>query len=96
MTLHEYRVLAALNIASARHARPKYVCGRDSQGFEATAAQVAEVYQEQNPGPGFTAIEVGAALRELRRARGGREPMVERVGTRKWRMTSHGARVMVA
>jgi hypothetical protein len=94
MTMHEYKVLDAINIASTRFQRKADTAW---ECFQATAAEIAAVYIEQNPKEQITPRRIGATLRELRRTRQKPNmPLVERVGSRRWRMTRHGASTMIA
>lgn len=95
MNYREFAVLDAVNIATTRYRRP----GHD---FEATARQIAIVL---NTDPRIrddytvqhTVAEVGATLRALsqgwpRR----REPLVEKIDSRRWHLTDAGVRVLGA
>lgn len=98
MNLREYQVLDATNIATAVHSR--WVKG-EGHHYQATAAQIAEtMLTDDRYGPEYawaTSRIVGAILTGLAKdwpAR--REPLVERVGTKKWCLTDAGARVLNA
>ena len=93
MNAREFYVLEAVNIATTRYKRKGH--------YEATAAQIAEVLNtdERIGCPFFplTSLQVGATLRQLARdwpAR--RSPLVERVDTRRWRLSSAGLEVLSA
>jgi hypothetical protein len=91
VNVRELQVLEALNIASTIHRRP----GHD---FEATAAQVADRYFHDT-GIRVSNARMAAWLRELRRLHpwdSRREPLVEPVYPKRWRLTSHACHLMLA
>jgi len=96
VTHRELAVLDALNIASTRYRRK----GND---YEATAAQIAKVLNtdERIQGtvtiPRLTPVEVGASLRLLGQGHPTRRaPLVEKIDTRRWRLTDTGVSVLSA
>lgn len=94
MNLREFQVLDGLNIASTRHSRHLI-----RHGFECTAAQLADV-MVSDPRFGYdwaTPRSVGAVLRGLARSwPHRREPLVEKVDSRRWHLTDAGVRVLSA
>lgn len=90
MNAREFYVLEAMNIATTRYKRKGH-------GFEATAAQIAEVLNTDERIAPLTSLQVGATLRAL--AQGlpkRRAPLVERVDTRRWRLSRAGLEVLCA
>lgn len=91
MTDREWFVLNAVNIATTRYRRP----GHD---YEATAAQIAEVFNTDERvnwhGMLLDPRQVGETLKRM--AQGWptrREPLVKKIG-RCWAMTYAGVRVL--
>ena len=93
MTAREFYVLDAVNIATTRFRRRGH-------GYEATAAQIAEVLREDDRiGSPFllSSLEVGATLRSLAQGMPHRScPLVVKVDARRWRLTGDGCRVLSA
>ncbi len=101
MTDREWAVLSAVNIASCQWRRA-------SHDFEATAEQIAEtlrtderfaVYRaiiESDGGWPLTGRQVGSTLGALADHDRPFSALVRRVDTRRWRLTSIGARVLGA
>lgn len=94
MTLRELAVLDAMNIATTQYRRR----GHD---FEATCAEVAETLDTddrlQEYDLALTTLQVGAVLRRM--AQGWphrREPLVEKIDSRRWHLTDAGVRVLSA
>jgi hypothetical protein len=90
----EFYVLDAMNVATTRYKRRGH-------GFEATAAQIAEVLNtdERFGCPFFplTSLQVGTTLRALAQDWSKRRaPLVERVDTRRWRLSRAGLEVLCA
>jgi hypothetical protein len=94
MTIEEFAVLSAVNIASTRH--------QIGQEFQATARQIAEVLNTDDrlrvdfPDVELTPLQTGQHLRYLADERWAFGALVQRVGTKKWQLTSSGARVLGA
>lgn len=91
----ELAVLDAVNIATA-------IYRRKGHNFEATAAQIAEVLnaderiQKEFPVQ-MTTAQVGVELRALAGHRLFRfVPLVEKVDSRRWRLTAFGCKAMGA
>lgn len=102
MTDREWAVLNAVNIATTK-------CRRPGHDFEATAAQIAHTLQwderlrcyqaliASDGGWPLSGHQVGATLGALAdNERGHFGALVRRVDTRRWRLTSIGARVLGA
>lgn len=91
----QFFVLWAANIATTHYRRPGHE-------FEATAAQIAEYVRSDaeeygTPYGDADAVWVGARLRLMAMGCPTRpEPLVERVDTRRWRMTKAGVKVLSA
>ena len=95
MNLREFVVLDVLNIASTKHQR-------DGE-FQASAAEMIEVFradgrwEAERQIMGFNERLMGASLGHLSRGwPTRREPLVERHGSRRWRLTNAGVRVLGA
>jgi hypothetical protein len=97
MRMRELAVLEALNIASTRHSR--HDPNEPGRGYQATAAQIAEVLATDERfaeyGLDLSARQIGATLAALHdRGRGTYsklpEALVERVGSRRWRLSQGG------
>lgn len=88
MTHRELAVLDAVNIATTRYRRP-------GRSFEATAAQITEVLntderiQDEYP-ISLTTREVAATLVLLRKKWTRHYPLVDKIDSRRWRLTSAG------
>ena len=110
MNLREFVILDAMNIATARYQRhprdwkTKSLAERlRYRGFQATAAQVAEVLLEDErlaeigQFTHLTSREVGETLGRM--AQGypeRRAPLVEKLDTRHWRLTDAGVEALSA
>lgn len=98
MTDREYAVLNAVNIATTQWRRK----GHD---FEATAEQIAETLATDERFAGYAAMvdgwplsgrQVGATLGALASDKRIYGPLVERVGTRRWKLADKGLDVLAA
>lgn len=101
MNLREYVVLDALNIASTQYG--KWDREAHERHFQATTAQIVEVFKTDSRFVaerrimGFNTRSMGASLGRLGRGMPiRREPLVRRVGTKKWRLTDAGVKVLSA
>ena len=89
MNHRELAVLCAVNTASSRYRRK----GHD---YEATCAQITDVFNNEDDvqeGWPLTTLEVGATLRSMVNRR---EPLVEKIDSRRWHLTDAGVRVLNA
>lgn len=104
MTLRRFAILEALNIASTIYGRKLY---GQPLAYEASAQEIADTLIQDERfeeyvwlwnGLGPSAREVGHALGVLARNYPFRKlgPLVERAGSRKWKLTSDGCAVLNA
>lgn len=96
MTVHEFRILEAMNVASARYGAG-WTRDRDTAWW-ARASQIADAFLDEY-GQVLSAVEVAGALREMAKGHPRRRAaLVERDKRRpaRWRMTDAGVGVLGA
>lgn len=94
MNDREWFVLNAVNIATTRYRRP-------GNGYEATAEQIAEVFNFDDRlnwhGMVLGTRQVGETLKYMAQGWPRRhQPLVEKIDSRRWHLTDAGARVLNA